>query len=68
MSEKQSDNFLRFGTIFYKSKLKLINFVMMVYCFTKWNRKNAQTSNKESLPQNNYKDKDYKYSEPVLLF
>ena len=47
---------LRFGTILYQTKLKLINFIMLVYCFTERNRTNAQTSNKASLPQENYKD------------
>ena len=60
MSEKQSDNFLRFGTIFYKSKLKLINFVMMVICLTEHNRTKAKTSNTKSLSQEKSKDKDYK--------
>ena len=55
-----------FGTIFYKIKLKLINFVMMVNCFTQQNITNAYAINKESLPQENYKDSDYKYSEQVL--
>ena len=48
---------LRFGTIFYKIKLKVNNFVMMVYCFTEWNRTNAWSSNKSSLQHENYKDK-----------
>ena len=49
---------LRFGTIFYNSKLKLINFVTMVYWFTKRNRTNGHTSNKESLPQENFKERN----------
>ena len=32
---------LRFSTVFYKSKLKLVNFVMMLYCFTEPNKRNT---------------------------
>ena len=47
---------LRLDPIFYKSKLKLINFVMTLYCLTEQNRTNVQINNKVSLPQENYKD------------
>jgi hypothetical protein len=45
---------LRYGTILYDAKLKLINFNCLVYCFTEKNRTNCQISNEASLPQENY--------------
>ena len=47
---------LKISTMFYKTKLKLLEFVMMLYCFTKLNIRNTQKRNKSSLPN---KNKDY---------
>ena len=48
---------LRYVTILYDAKLKLINYICLVYCFTAKNRTNCQISNKASLPQENYQDR-----------
>ena len=51
MPEVQSDKSPKIDTMFYKSKLKLIKFDVMVYCFTELNITNIQKENKASLPQ-----------------
>ena len=48
---------LRYGTILYDAKIKLINFICLVYCFTEKNRTKCQISNEASLPQENYQDR-----------
>ena len=47
----------RFGTVLYKSKMKLKNWVLLAYCFTERNRTYAQTANEASLPQEGYEDR-----------
>ena len=47
----------RFGTVLYKSKMKLKNWVLLAYCFTKRNGTYAQTVNEASLPQEGYEDR-----------
>ena len=47
----------RFGTVLYKSKLKIKNWVLLAYCFTERNRTYAQTANEASLPQEGYEDR-----------
>ena len=47
----------RFGTVLYKSKLKLKNWIMLAYCFTERNRTYAQTKAEASLPQEGYEDR-----------
>ena len=46
---------LRFSTMFYKTKLKLIRFVMILYCFTELKIRNTQKRNKASVPHENRK-------------
>ena len=36
---------IRFGTVLYKSKMKLKNWILLAYCFVERNRTYAQTSN-----------------------
>ena len=45
---------LKYETILYDAKLKLINFTCLVYCFTEKNQTNCQISKKTSFPQENY--------------
>ena len=47
---------LKISTMFYKTKLLLLQFVMMLYCFTELNIRNTQKRNKSPLPK---KNKDY---------
>ena len=47
---------LRFSIWFCKTNLKVIKFVMMLYCFTELNIRNTQKTNKASLP---HKNEDY---------
>ena len=53
MPEVQSDISPKMWYHFYKRKLKLIKFDMMVYCFIERNITNTQKENKASLPQEN---------------
>ena len=41
---------LSFSTMFYKTKLKLIKFVIILYCFTELKIRNTQKKNKASVP------------------
>ena len=59
---------LRFGTIIYKSRLKLIDFVMLVYCFTERNRTNAQTSNEAFLLKRTMKTEQRVVSQWFMVF
>ena len=45
---------MKFRTIKYPSNIKLIGFILLAYCFTDQNQIHCQTSNKASLPQENY--------------
>ena len=47
----------RFGTVLYKSKMKLKNWILLAFCFTERNKSYAQTSNEASLPQEGYEDR-----------
>ena len=47
----------RFGTVLYKSKLKLKNWILLAFCFIERNRTYAQTKAEASLPQEGYEDR-----------
>ena len=47
----------RFGTVLYKSKMKLKNWILLAFCFTERNKSYAHTSNEASLPQEGYEDR-----------
>ena len=44
---------VRFSTMFYKTKMKLVKLFMMLYCFTELNIRNTQKRNQSSLPHEN---------------
>ena len=48
---------IRYGTVLYKSKMKLQNWILLAYCFIERNRTYAQTSNEASLPMEGYEDR-----------
>ena len=59
MPKIKPDNSPEIQYMFYKTKLKLIQFVMLLYLFTEMNIQNTQKRNKAFLP---HKNKDYELS------
>ena len=47
----------RFGSVLYRCKMRLNNWILLAYCFTERNRTYAQTINEASLPMEGYQDR-----------